>query len=245
MATAERVPNLSDQIGVLLEALELSGNERAVRAALRQFSQAAGLKRFAYVGVSGDSVRTLTDLPVEWEDRYLGEQFAIIDPVVGHAKRSLKPFSWAFSAMEIAENEVKAYCADIGDVGVASGITVPYRAGFGRTAMLTFMTDDHAAPEVSVKALQRAVAAVAYTHLYVSQPDFAASRTLGHSLTPRELACVMWTSLGKKKSEIAQMLGVSEKTVRFHLENARAKLGATNGAHMVRLAFLAGIMPLR
>ena len=65
MAAAARGLHLSDQIGVLLETLELSGDRYAMKSALHQFSRAAGLRRFAYVGVSSEAVRTFTDLPEE------------------------------------------------------------------------------------------------------------------------------------------------------------------------------------
>lgn len=245
MAAAARGLHLSDQIGVLLETLELSGDRYAMKSALHQFSRAAGLRRFAYVGVSSEAVRTFTDLPEEWENRYHGEQFAAVDPVVAHAKRTLKPFSWSFSTMEIPDHAAQHYCGEIGQVGVASGMTIPMKVGPGRTAMLTFMTDGRSRPQVSTSALEEAVAAVAYTHLYVSKMDSATLRGPGHSLTPTELACVIWVSLGKTEFEIARMCGLSERAVHSHLENSRAKLSAANTPHMVRLALESRIMPLR
>lgn len=245
MQPARRTNPLSDQISGLLEALEVTRNERAVRIALHKFTVAAGLQRYAYVGVSSDGARTLTDLPEEWEQYYLDAQLSIIDPVVRHARKSIKPFWWSFERMDLAEPVARRYRDEIGDVGVVSGMTIPMRAGFGRTAMLTFMSDRDMEAPYNVAALKSAVAAVAYTHLHISSADFAVRQMLSASLTPRELDCVMWTSLGKTKAEIAQMHGISEKTVRFHVENARAKLGATNAPHMVRIALDRGLIPRR
>ena len=92
MHPARRTNPLSDQISGLLEALELNRDERAVRSALHKFTVAAGLQRFAYVGVSSDGIRTLTDLPKVWEDYYLDEQLSIVDPVVRHARKMATPF---------------------------------------------------------------------------------------------------------------------------------------------------------
>jgi LuxR family transcriptional activator of conjugal transfer of Ti plasmids len=237
--------NLADQVGVLLDTLELSGNKREFKSALRQFTRAAGLQRFAYVCVCSDGVRTLTDLPEDWENRYHGEQFAVVDPVVGRARRTLNPFCWSLPAMEISDRATQAFCRQIGDVGVVSGMTIPMQAGFGRTAMLSFMTDQQTEPQFNARALQKVVAAVAYMHLHLSQPDATALRILHHSLTPRELTCLQWMSLGKKKSEIAEIHNLSEKTVRFHLDNVKTKLNAANAPHMVRLALEGGIIAFR
>jgi DNA-binding CsgD family transcriptional regulator len=49
-------------------------------------------------------------------------------------------------------------------------------------------------------------------------------------LTARERDCLAWVSEGKSDWEISVILGLSESTVRFHVGNARAKLGAVNRA---------------
>ena len=44
---------------------------------------------------------------------------------------------------------------------------------------------------------------------------------------------------GRRDKEIADLLGITEATVRFHIDNARRKLGARNRAQAVaRLANL-------
>jgi DNA-binding CsgD family transcriptional regulator len=43
-------------------------------------------------------------------------------------------------------------------------------------------------------------------------------------LSGRELQCLEWVSLGKTSWETASILGLSERTVNFHLRNACRKL---------------------
>jgi hypothetical protein len=43
-------------------------------------------------------------------------------------------------------------------------------------------------------------------------------------LSGRELQCLEWVSLGKTSWETAAILGLSERTVNFHLRNACRKL---------------------
>jgi LuxR family transcriptional activator of conjugal transfer of Ti plasmids len=42
--------------------------------------------------------------------------------------------------------------------------------------------------------------------------------------------------MGKTMDEIADLLGISERAVRFYVKGARDRLGATNTTHAVRLA---------
>ena len=52
-------------------------------------------------------------------------------------------------------------------------------------------------------------------------------------LTSREREALTWVAEGKSDWEIAVILGLSETTVRFHVDNARKKLGAVNRAQAV------------
>lgn len=58
-------------------------------------------------------------------------------------------------------------------------------------------------------------------------------------LTPRELECIHWLGEGKDDGETASILSLSPRTVRFHLDNAKTKLGAKSRPHLVKLAALA------
>ena len=52
-------------------------------------------------------------------------------------------------------------------------------------------------------------------------------------LTARERDALSWVAEGKSDWEISVILGLSETTVRFHVDNARKKLGAVNRAQAV------------
>jgi DNA-binding NarL/FixJ family response regulator len=45
-------------------------------------------------------------------------------------------------------------------------------------------------------------------------------------LNDREIEMLTWVARGKTSAEIANMLGLPKRTIDFHLDNARAKLGA-------------------
>ena len=46
------------------------------------------------------------------------------------------------------------------------------------------------------------------------------------ALSDREIETLTWAARGKTSAEIARILGLSKRTVDFHVENARIKLGA-------------------
>jgi DNA-binding response OmpR family regulator len=46
------------------------------------------------------------------------------------------------------------------------------------------------------------------------------------ALNEREVETLTWAARGKTSAEIAQILGLTKRTVDFHIDNARTKLGA-------------------
>jgi DNA-binding NarL/FixJ family response regulator len=53
------------------------------------------------------------------------------------------------------------------------------------------------------------------------------------ALNDRESECLTWSARGKSSAEIATILGLSKRTVDFHIDNACRKLGVTNRTHAV------------
>ncbi|PYQ99782.1 MAG: hypothetical protein DMF97_10725 [Acidobacteria bacterium] len=53
----------------------------------------------------------------------------------------------------------------------------------------------------------------------------AATREVGHTLTPREIEIVQMVAHGLRNRAIAERLAISEGTVKIHLHNIYEKLG--------------------
>ena len=63
-----------------------------------------------------------------------------------------------------------------------------------------------------------------YFHAHARR-KLAADRVVdGAALSPREFECLEWAAQGKSAWEIGRILGISRRTVAFHLDNAKMKL---------------------
>jgi DNA-binding CsgD family transcriptional regulator len=58
----------------------------------------------------------------------------------------------------------------------------------------------------------------------------------GLIMSARELDCLRWTAAGKTAWEASRILGISERTVRFHLNAAREKLNCATTTQAVAKA---------
>jgi DNA-binding NarL/FixJ family response regulator len=64
-------------------------------------------------------------------------------------------------------------------------------------------------------------------------------------LTRRELEILRLMAEGHSNTDLAKMLWVTEKTVKFHLSNVYRKLGVSNRTQASRWAQLHGVLPMR
>jgi DNA-binding CsgD family transcriptional regulator len=56
------------------------------------------------------------------------------------------------------------------------------------------------------------------------------------TLSAREAQCLRHVAIGRPDAEIGQLLGISPRTVRFHVDSAKAKLGVSNRIQAVAKA---------
>ncbi len=61
-------------------------------------------------------------------------------------------------------------------------------------------------------------------------------------LTPKEKEAIKWLKQGKSTWDMAAILRISERTVKFHISNIMQKLGASNRANAVAIAIEQGIV---
>ncbi len=64
-------------------------------------------------------------------------------------------------------------------------------------------------------------------------------------ITKREIEVLQWLQQGKSSWEISKILGLSERTVNFHVYNIMEKIEAANRPQMVAIALRLGLIELK
>jgi len=62
------------------------------------------------------------------------------------------------------------------------------------------------------------------------------------TLTPRERECVAWAAEGKTDHETRQLLHISDRTARFHIDNARRKFGVATRIQLIVKLLKEGVL---
>ena len=61
-------------------------------------------------------------------------------------------------------------------------------------------------------------------------------------LTPREIECLTWAVAGKTSGEISQIVGISERTVNFHMGNCLQKTNSINRQQAIAKCLFKGVI---
>lgn len=174
--------------------------------------------------------------PEKWVEYYMAENCFDVDPVVLEGKKLNTPFQWTHIYPKDLPKERKDYLALSREHGMHDGVAVPIPQAGGRKSIfsitgyenktdITHAVEDKHQHLISIACAFHAIAA-----------DFIrddAVRTPQNPLTERERECVVWTAKGKTSWEISQILNIAERTVIFHLNNSRRKVGASNKYQLV------------
>jgi LuxR family transcriptional regulator, activator of conjugal transfer of Ti plasmids len=228
------------------DAIQTAADEAALERVAARISQRLCFRWFAYLSFSDGEPTLISSYPTSWTRRYFANGYEQIDPVVLRAKRDKKLFAWSGTEPEKPMSRKQRHFFDeAAEFGIRTGVTVPIRGGFDRIAAFTFATEEHG--EALDRLINESADILQLVGLYFH--THALARLTQKSLRPspllsqRERQCLAWSARGKTMEEIANIIGISPRTVVFHLDNARRKLDASSLAQCVATATRLGLLP--
>ncbi len=172
-----------------------------------------------------------------WQARYQDKGYLAIDPTVRHGLVSLDAYSWPDHA---PSDEHEEFWAEAHAHGLRDGISLPVLTVNGIRGMFTVTrstadSDPHSAAKLDWLSH---VVHQSMSHAVVRE-SFDAHKGL---LTNRELEVLKWTADGKTSAEISEAVGITERTVNFHINSAIAKLGVPNRTAAAVRAVVLGLI---
>lgn len=177
-------------------------------------------------------------IPHKWLETYESENLTPVDPVVHFCVEAQIPVSWQSAFVKYSDSHQKFISAAY-DHGLINGYAVAkYDHAFTQMASLTSVTTCNIDIDVRQEVLLQNV--LPHLNEIMVRPGF------GHApkLSARELEVLQWAKDGKSYWETGKILNISERTVKFHLENGYRKLGATNKAQAIAKAMSFGLIKL-
>lgn len=125
---------------------------------------------------------------------------------------------------------------------LVSSLSFPIEFDKHHQAILVLSSMHHNQPQISDAQISKAKDLALGIHQVAYKLIKEGEVTPEIKLTNRELECLQWAAAGKTNGEIGTILGVTKRTVRFHLINVADKLNTSNRYHTVAQAISLGLV---
>jgi DNA-binding CsgD family transcriptional regulator len=215
---------------------------------LGRFTHQLGFQTFSAIAVIDHFLGepefiSVDNTPTGYRDTFLDRNVGKKDPVAQHCKAKSVPIIWDQSTYTKSDRgDMWERQARFGyKVGISLALHMPEGKHF-----LIGVDRDQPLPKDPMEVTRM----VASLQLFAVHAQEAAMRILAPiagesgvpSLTPRELETLRWTMEGKTAWEVANVLGISERTAVLHANNAVHKLGCVNKHQAVLKALKLGLI---
>ncbi|WP_162262560.1 LuxR family transcriptional regulator [Bosea sp. Root483D1] len=228
----------------LVDGLHSSAGEAEFERVGRRVAERMGFRYFAYLGLGDLDPVLISSYPKRWSEHYFAEGYEDVDPVIAFARSGRSTLQWTReAARRFPLRAQKRLFDDADEFGIRHGVSVAITGGFNRFAAFTFAVDEvssaHGRMVTEANDIVQLIGLTFHAHadakLVLRSP-----RNEAVPLTQRERECLTWAARGKSMEATAMIIGVTPRAVKFHLDNARVRLGAETLPQAVAIALQGG-----
>jgi DNA-binding CsgD family transcriptional regulator len=180
--------------------------------------------------------------PEEWLREYLANNYFHLDVVTKETFRTCKPRHWSYltkGADVVVPKEIKALNMDLGMKECYSHGAHPSRPGLNGS-MFCFSGPSIKFDTRTIVILKRIIPHLHLAMSHLSDKKQAQNRNV--ALSSREKEVLSWLNRGKSSWETSVILGISERTVNYHVYNIMEKLDAVNRPQALAVAIRLGLI---
>lgn len=230
------------------DCLDRLSSQASSNRILKELSTIVGRLGFEYCSyvlrvpfpIASPLVTWSSTYPSKWLDHYFAHHYLESDPLIQQVARDVSPVIWDGND---SKNQHEFW-----EEALAHGVTHGWALGTHGKHMTTGMLslarshDKVSSLELSEKEPQL-VWLSHVTHGLISAIETKELMAdIEHQLTDREIEVLRWSASGKTADEIGTILGITPRTVTFHITSSLTKLNSTNKTQAVAKAFLFNIL---
>ena len=177
----------------------------------------------------------------DWLYTYGKQGYAAVDPVLQSLLSTFKTQVWEQTYKKTSSSQQCEFIEEARAYGLMHGITTGLLEGSRRFASFFSFAGGDLGDTQRYKGLVEYLVPYLHRVLIANTHTPLSNRVKG--LSPRETTVLLWMRQGKTNWEISRILGVSERTVRFHVEGIFAKLDVSSRTQAVAFAMEQGLFP--
>lgn len=179
--------------------------------------------------------------PVAWLQRYQERNYAAIDPILRVHAQGFQTQRWSDTYANVRTKEEQQFIEDARSFGLHEGITLGYLNKRKLLGSLFSFSGDGLGKQARHQLILEC--ALPHLHLALMRTAFPVENEFP-TLSPRERQVLKWLMEGKTNWETSRILNISERTVKFHVQNVLTKLRSSTRGHAIALAIELGLVGL-
>ncbi|CCE11516.1 putative N-acyl homoserine lactone transcriptional regulator, LuxR-like [Bradyrhizobium sp. STM 3843] len=225
-----------------VDALESSTTSASVITQFERLIGEIGFRSYIIAGIptstqSLDQLMLANGWPAGWFEFYTRENLHMADPIPRHCLGTLNPFMWSEAPYD-RERDRSAHevMMRARDFGLQEGFCIPIHYDDAVGAISLAGERPHL--DTESKSAVHLISIFTYGRLRALGRSSPTKQ--GRRLSEIEAEVLRWAARGKTAWETAQILGLSERNVRWHLEEAQRKLMTNNKTATVATALVNG-----
>lgn len=238
--------NTEQIISEISERINSTSSDEELVSAVSGFCDYKGVENFVFgASLFNDlkatpQVYNLDDLPVRWRNRYESKGYFNQDFRVAHCKSKNTPIIWPQKEIKLSPVN-KKIVSESAEFGISSGISFPFRGPGCEFGIFTASSSQkfHKSPlnDPYVQYEIQLLGCALFDFLTTKEKQKNTK-----SLTKREKECLKWVAAGKTSWEASKIMGISERTVIFHIQNAASKMNTASRTSAAIIALRNGII---
>lgn len=176
----------------------------------------------------------------EWLKKYLRHGYFGCDPIKRARLSGADFLRWSDTFAKAEKKVERDYIRQAREHNIYEGLTVgAQRNSSTMISFFSFIGTDLASGERHEMMLRYLSP---YLHEAMCRANPAPAVSKYSPLSERETEVLSWAMAGKTNWEISMILKISERTVKFHIQNVMVKLEASSRAHAVAIALGEGLI---
>jgi LuxR family quorum sensing-dependent transcriptional regulator len=235
--------SLDIEVRLFISKLSQIGDTRSFAAAFEEVVRKFGCRFFVISGIPDEGTNlqelmVIHNLPEEWVNEYLNNNYILNDPIAHHCIEARDPFFWREAIKATASRESKDIMMRAEGYGLRNGVCFPIHNINGFEAGVSLSGFPTPPKRTEIRSLYLA-SIMAFNAVRRIRTDHSFRI---QAISEREKEVLTWCALGRTSKEIAYILFVSENTVNVHVKNAISKLSARNKTEAVTIALRKGMI---
>lgn len=225
-----------DIIGKVLSC----NSENELKTQFHKILNKIGIHSFAYIEISpcqSIKQRIISNYPQKWLERYVERHYELVDNVIHLCKVANQPFTWEYARESLKQGTIQTqYWTEASEFNLIEGISVPIVSpkktiGFGYSLDKT----ENSLLWLHEYQCEIKILSAIFHQQSVRLIDSSKSIDMISNISAREVECAQWLCIGLTAVGVADKMKISERTVRFHLQELKQKLNVRTKEEVITM----------